>query len=141
MDRKQAGAPLLGLDAVVIDSETTGLDPRKARLIELAAVRLSAALPSSSSEEYRSVFSSVLSAWLLSRSKSASRKPALWKREESSRCSYMAWRTWEDCLGGKEGRGRGGVGERNKASPHPSSIYGVGLVPFWGSGSWMTNGQ
>lgn len=42
MDRTQGGAPLLGLDAVVIDSETTGLDPRKARVIELAAVRLSA---------------------------------------------------------------------------------------------------
>ncbi|MBI5261018.1 MAG: CBS domain-containing protein [Bradyrhizobium sp.] len=34
------GAPLLSLDAVVIDTETTGLDPRKARVIELAAVRL-----------------------------------------------------------------------------------------------------
>lgn len=42
MDRTQGGAPLLGLDAVVIDTETTGLDPRKARVIELAAVRLSA---------------------------------------------------------------------------------------------------
>lgn len=42
MDRTQSGAPLLALDAVVIDSETTGLDPRKARVIELAAVRLSA---------------------------------------------------------------------------------------------------
>jgi DNA polymerase-3 subunit epsilon/CBS domain-containing protein len=42
MDRTQGGAPLLALDAVVIDTETTGLDPRKARIIELAAVRLSA---------------------------------------------------------------------------------------------------
>jgi DNA polymerase-3 subunit epsilon/CBS domain-containing protein len=42
MDRTLGGAPLLGLDAVVIDTETTGLDPRKARVIELAAVRLSA---------------------------------------------------------------------------------------------------
>lgn len=41
MDRTSGGAPLLSLDAVVIDSETTGLDPRKARVIELAGVRLS----------------------------------------------------------------------------------------------------
>ena len=32
--------PLISLDAVVIDTETTGLDPRKARLIEIAAVRV-----------------------------------------------------------------------------------------------------
>jgi DNA polymerase-3 subunit epsilon/CBS domain-containing protein len=32
--------PLIALDAVVIDSETTGLDPRSARIVELAAVRL-----------------------------------------------------------------------------------------------------
>jgi CBS domain-containing protein len=42
MDRTSGGAPLLSLDAVVIDTETTGLDPRKARMIELAGVRLSA---------------------------------------------------------------------------------------------------
>lgn len=42
MDRMQGGAPLLALDAVVVDTETTGLDPRKARIIELAAVRLTA---------------------------------------------------------------------------------------------------
>ncbi len=36
------GAPLLSLDAFVIDTETTGLDPRNARVIELAGVRLSA---------------------------------------------------------------------------------------------------
>ncbi|MFZ2160474.1 MAG: DUF294 nucleotidyltransferase-like domain-containing protein [Bradyrhizobium sp.] len=41
MDRTSGGTPLLSLDAVVIDSETTGLDPRKARMIELAGVRLS----------------------------------------------------------------------------------------------------
>jgi len=41
MDRTSGGAPLLSLDAVVIDSETTGLDPRKARVIELAGVRVS----------------------------------------------------------------------------------------------------
>jgi len=41
MDRTSGGAPLLSLDAVVIDTETTGLDPRKARVIELAGVRLS----------------------------------------------------------------------------------------------------
>ena len=32
--------PLISLDAVVIDTETTGLDPRKARLLEAAAVRI-----------------------------------------------------------------------------------------------------
>jgi DNA polymerase-3 subunit epsilon/CBS domain-containing protein len=32
--------PLISLDAVVIDSESTGLDPRKSRLIEVGAVRL-----------------------------------------------------------------------------------------------------
>lgn len=40
MDRTSGGVPLLSLDAVVIDTETTGLDPRKARVIELAGVRL-----------------------------------------------------------------------------------------------------
>ena len=45
MDRASGGAPLLSLDAVVIDTETTGLDPRKARVIELAGVRLSAGKP------------------------------------------------------------------------------------------------
>lgn len=32
--------PLISLDAVVIDTETTGLDPRKARILEVGAVRL-----------------------------------------------------------------------------------------------------
>ncbi len=32
--------PLISLDAMVIDIETTGLDPRTARVVELAAVRL-----------------------------------------------------------------------------------------------------
>ncbi len=41
MDRTSGGVPLMSLDAVVIDTETTGLDPRKARVIELAGVRLS----------------------------------------------------------------------------------------------------
>ncbi|UPJ49171.1 CBS domain-containing protein [Bradyrhizobium sp. 200] len=45
MDRTAGGALLLSLDAVVIDTETTGLDPRKARVIELAGVRLSAGKP------------------------------------------------------------------------------------------------
>lgn len=41
MDRTKSSVPLLSLDAVVIDTETTGLDPRKARVVELAAARLS----------------------------------------------------------------------------------------------------
>ena len=34
--------PLIALDALAIDVETTGLDPAKARIVEIAAVRLSA---------------------------------------------------------------------------------------------------
>jgi DNA polymerase-3 subunit epsilon/CBS domain-containing protein len=34
--------PLIALDAVVIDTETTGLDPAKARLLEIGAVKLHA---------------------------------------------------------------------------------------------------
>lgn len=45
MNSTNSGAPLLSLDAVVIDTETTGLDPRKARVIEVAGVRLSAGKP------------------------------------------------------------------------------------------------
>ena len=33
-------APLLAIDAVAIDTETTGLDPSNARVVELAAVRI-----------------------------------------------------------------------------------------------------
>src|SRR5687767_2531557 len=33
--------PLFALDAVVLDTETTGLDPKTARLVEVGAVRLS----------------------------------------------------------------------------------------------------
>ena len=32
--------PLIALDAVVLDTETTGLDPRKARILEIGLVRL-----------------------------------------------------------------------------------------------------
>ncbi len=32
--------PLIALDAVALDTETTGLDPRKARIVEIGAVRL-----------------------------------------------------------------------------------------------------
>ena len=34
-----SATPLIALDAVVIDTETTGLDPAKARIVEVAAVR------------------------------------------------------------------------------------------------------
>ena len=37
----RSATPLISLDAVVLDTETTGLDPRSARIVELAAVRLS----------------------------------------------------------------------------------------------------
>ena len=33
--------PLIALDAVVFDTETTGLDPRKARIVEMAAAPIS----------------------------------------------------------------------------------------------------
>src|SRR5262245_23083247 len=33
-----SATPLIALDAVVIDTETTGLDPAKARLVEVAAI-------------------------------------------------------------------------------------------------------
>ena len=35
-----SATPLLALDAVVIDTETTGLDARKARIVEIALVPL-----------------------------------------------------------------------------------------------------
>jgi DNA polymerase-3 subunit epsilon/CBS domain-containing protein len=35
-------SPLIAVDALVIDTETTGLDPRKAWIVEIAAVRLTA---------------------------------------------------------------------------------------------------
>jgi CBS domain-containing protein len=37
-----SATPLIALDAVVIDTETTGLDAAKARLVEVAAVRIAA---------------------------------------------------------------------------------------------------
>ncbi|MBI3705858.1 MAG: CBS domain-containing protein [Rhizobiales bacterium] len=40
MAGKRSVTPLIALDAVVIDTETTGLDPRKALIVEIAAVRL-----------------------------------------------------------------------------------------------------
>ena len=36
----RSATPLIGLDAVVLDTETTGLDPRNARIVEIAALRL-----------------------------------------------------------------------------------------------------
>ncbi len=35
-----SATPLIALDAVVFDTETTGLDPRKARLVEIGAISL-----------------------------------------------------------------------------------------------------
>ena len=40
MTDRTSATPLLALDAVVFDTETTGLDPARARLLELGAVRL-----------------------------------------------------------------------------------------------------
>jgi CBS domain-containing protein len=37
-----SATPLIALDAVVIDTETTGLDPSRALIVEMAAVRISA---------------------------------------------------------------------------------------------------
>ncbi len=37
---RRSVTPLIALDAVAIDTETTGLDPRKAWIVEIAAVRL-----------------------------------------------------------------------------------------------------
>lgn len=37
-----SATPLIALDAVVIDTETTGLDPARCRVVELAAVRIKA---------------------------------------------------------------------------------------------------
>ena len=34
--------PLIALEAVALDTETTGLDPAKARIVEIAAVRIGA---------------------------------------------------------------------------------------------------
>ena len=41
-----SATPLIGLDAVVIDTETTGLDAGKARLLEVAVVRIVGGRPS-----------------------------------------------------------------------------------------------
>ena len=40
MAEESGATPLIALDAVAIDTETTGLDPRRAWLVEIAAVRL-----------------------------------------------------------------------------------------------------
>ena len=40
MAGRRSVTPLIALDAVAIDTETTGLDPRKAWIVEIAAVRL-----------------------------------------------------------------------------------------------------
>jgi DNA polymerase-3 subunit epsilon/CBS domain-containing protein len=40
MAGRRSVTPLIALDAVVIDTETTGLDPRRAWIVEIAAVRL-----------------------------------------------------------------------------------------------------
>jgi DNA polymerase-3 subunit epsilon/CBS domain-containing protein len=42
MKARASATPLLALDAVVIDTETTSLDPAKARIVEIGAVRLTA---------------------------------------------------------------------------------------------------
>ncbi|MGE4166832.1 MAG: exonuclease domain-containing protein, partial [Xanthobacteraceae bacterium] len=42
MTRDTNATPLIALDAVVIDTETTGLDPARARVIEFGAIRIDA---------------------------------------------------------------------------------------------------
>jgi DNA polymerase-3 subunit epsilon/CBS domain-containing protein len=39
-EHNPASIPLLSLDAIAFDSETTGLDTSKARMIQLGAVRI-----------------------------------------------------------------------------------------------------
>ena len=39
-DSNLPSTPLLALDSVVLDTETTGLDARTARLVQIGAVRL-----------------------------------------------------------------------------------------------------
>ena len=36
----QSRTPLMSIDAVALDTETTGLDPKESRVIQLGAVRL-----------------------------------------------------------------------------------------------------
>ena len=45
-DRNMASTPLLALDSVVLDTETTGLDARTARLVQIGAIRLGPAATS-----------------------------------------------------------------------------------------------
>ena len=40
MSPVHAAAPLVGLDAIVLDTETTGLDTRRARIVQIGAVRI-----------------------------------------------------------------------------------------------------
>jgi DNA polymerase-3 subunit epsilon/CBS domain-containing protein len=47
--------PLIALDAVVLDTETTGLDPASARLVEIAAIRLVGGVPDNASSMRRLV--------------------------------------------------------------------------------------
>ena len=42
---RSSATPLLALEATVLDTETTGLDPAKARIVEVAAIRSSSATP------------------------------------------------------------------------------------------------
>ena len=39
-DTNMPSTPLLALDGVVLDTETTGLDARTARLVQIGAIRL-----------------------------------------------------------------------------------------------------
>ncbi len=40
MPTKSSATPLVAIDAVVLDTETTGLDPAKARIVQIGAVRI-----------------------------------------------------------------------------------------------------
>jgi CBS domain-containing protein len=52
---ESSATPLVGLDAVAIDTETTGLDPRRAWVVEIGAVRIAAGVVEAAASMQRRV--------------------------------------------------------------------------------------